>query len=995
MLHRRLLFFGALIILPLAALLFYGAYQQRRDALSEARASVVRTTRAVADHHRLLLERTQQLLAVLARLPKIREEDWDATNDILADVVQQFPEYLNLRVSDLNGAMVASALPNAPASSNRGRNWFEEAIQTSSFAMSSYFVGQTTGKPEVVIGYPVLDGRNRVHHVLSVTIDLQAFNAERATLPDNSIVIVLDRSGTILARDPDPQHWVGQPLNPVAVMDALRSGRSEGVVESDGVDGTARLIGYVALPVAKRSPGVYLAIGTDRDRVLAPINRALLINSSGLVLVTAFMLGAAVIGGRRLVLAPVDGLLQVTRRIGAGDLDARANDRLHRDAGEFGELARALDDMAMHLRDRSAERVRSEQALRASESQYRRIVGTAIEGIWTLDVAGRTTFVNQKMAAMLGYGPDEMLGISFLDLMDEPARAEARAAFARREAGVSEQLDFRFRHKSGRDVWTRLATGPIVDEAGRFAGALAMATDITESRAAAEALGAVEGRLRVVLDNVTDGFFTMNREWRYTDINPAGSRMVGRAVEDLVGRRYLDAFPEAAGTIWEQAYRRVMDTGEPTTVDEYYEPLDTWFEASVFPFADGISVFFRDITIRKRAERAAQDSETRLRLTVDVLQRSREALQKAQQIAHLGNWERDVRTGTVFWSDEVYRIFGLEPQSFTPTYDAFLGTIHPDDRQRVVDAVDAALASGGAYSVEHRILRPDGVERVVHEQAEAYRDEREQPVRMIGTVLDITERHRAETALQELNATLEARVDERTRQLAAMNAELEAFSYSVSHDLRAPLRGIDGFIQALVEEYDDRLDDTARQYIARARAAAARMGGLVDELLQLSRLTRGELRPDVVDISQLARERAAEIAADSTRQVDLLIDPGLRVHGDLRLLDAVVTNLLDNAWKFTRRTPGAVIEVGSTTIEGERAFFVRDNGAGFDMAYAGKLFGAFQRLHTPDQFDGNGIGLATVQRIVHRHGGRVWAEGAIGRGATFYFTIPERARSRT
>jgi PAS domain S-box-containing protein len=386
-------------------------------------------------------------------------------------------------------------------------------------------------------------------------------------------------------------------------------------------------------------------------------------------------------------------------------------------------------------------------------------VETAIEGIWTIDAEGRTTFVNQKMAAMLGYSPGEMLGTSFLDFMDEPARAEATAAFARRAAGVSEQIDFRFRHKSGRDVWTRLSTGPIVDEAGRFAGALAMATDITESRAAAEALGFVERRLRVVLDNVTDGFFTMDREWRYTDINLAGARMLGKTVEDLVGRRSLDAFPEAAGTVWEMAYRRVMKTGEPMTVDGYYEPLDTWFEASVFPFAGGISVFLRDITIRKRAERAAQDSETRLRATVDVLRRSREALQKAQQIAHLGNWEWDVPTGALTWSDEIYRIFGLDAQSFTPTYDAFLGTIHPDDRQTVVDAVDAALAGRGAYSVEHRILRPDGSERVVHEQAEVSRDEREQLTRMIGTVLDITERHRAEEVLRRTETQLRRLLD--------------------------------------------------------------------------------------------------------------------------------------------------------------------------------------------------------------------------------------------
>jgi two-component system NtrC family sensor kinase len=242
-------------------------------------------------------------------------------------------------------------------------------------------------------------------------------------------------------------------------------------------------------------------------------------------------------------------------------------------------------------------------------------------------------------------------------------------------------------------------------------------------------------------------------------------------------------------------------------------------------------------------------------------------------------------------------------------------------------------------------------------------------------------------AARELAETRAALVEELERK----NRELEAFSYSVSHDLRAPLRGIDGFSQALLEDYADKLDATGRDYLTRVRAGAQRMGELIDDMLELSRVGRGELRRQHVELTALAREIVARLqSSEPDRPIEITLEPELNAEADPGLLKIVLENLLGNAWKFTSKVPSARIEVGRTLVPEGHAFFVRDNGAGFSMSYADKLFRPFQRLHTNKEFPGTGIGLATVYRAIDRHGGRIWAESAVGEGAAFFFTLSRK-----
>ena len=262
---------------------------------------------------------------------------------------------------------------------------------------------------------------------------------------------------------------------------------------------------------------------------------------------------------------------------------------------------------------------------------------------------------------------------------------------------------------------------------------------------------------------------------------------------------------------------------------------------------------------------------------------------------------------------------------------------------------------------------------------------------------EISERKQAEEALREsegkyreLSVELEQRVQKRTDQLEGANKELESFAYSVSHDLRAPLRGIDGFSQVLLEDYEEKLDEEGKDYLGRIRSGTQRMGHLIDDLLRLSRLTRSEMRHEPVNLSTLAENVSVALReSGSERKVTFDITPNLKAHGDRYLLGVAIENLFSNAWKFSSSHDQARIEFGVEKLEGKNAYFIRDDGVGFDMAYADKLFGAFQRLHGTTEFPGSGIGLATVQRIIHRHGGQIWAESKVGEGATFYFTLSQ------
>ncbi len=490
-----------------------------------------------------------------------------------------------------------------------------------------------------------------------------------------------------------------------------------------------------------------------------------------------------------------------------------------------------------------------------------------------------------------------------------------------------------------------------------------------------------EKRLRAILDQSPFAVQIFAPDGTPLHMNPTAERLWGVRLADL-SRYNLLADPQLEALGITESLRRVLagetvttpviryDTGREPSVDGPRKIVE--LRSHIYPIKDATGRV-REIIIMHEDVSALEDANRRL--------------SEAQRVARLGSWELDLVDNRLYWSDEIFRIFEIDPRHFGASYEAFLETVHPADREAVNRAYLDSVANRTEYEIQHRLLMPDGRVKHVHERGKTEYAADGTPLRSIGTVLDITDYKRLEAELSRHRDHLEELVAQRTGELEALNAELESFSYSVSHDLRAPLRAISGFSAALEEDFGERLDSEGRAYLARIAANVQRMTQLIDDLLTLSRTSQAELRIEPVDLGALADEVAEQMRQRyPDHDVTFVNRVHATVHGDPRLLRILLENLLDNAWKYTGPVarPEVVFETGQ--VGDETVFVVRDNGVGFDMAYADKLFGAFQRLHG-QAFPGTGIGLATVQRIVHRHRGRVSGEAEPDHGARFRFTL--------
>lgn len=517
-----------------------------------------------------------------------------------------------------------------------------------------------------------------------------------------------------------------------------------------------------------------------------------------------------------------------------------------------------------------------------------------------------------------------------------------------------------------------------------FADLVSLALEASERQTAEFALAESEARFREVFQNTSDAiaFFEVvgGRRYLLEGLNPAAETLLEVEQDAVRGRTPQELLPASVSDLVLRSFHLAVETGVPVPSEQRWELArgSRWIHSLVVPskhpgqLSHRLAVIWRDISDHKAYEKALIDREEMFRRLVET--------------TNVIPWEADFQTGRyTYVGYQAVKRFGYGTEEWYGE-SFWLDHLHPEDKVQAQQTRKRLSASTSEYDFEYRMLTQAGEVVWVHDLVNVVAD-RNGRLLLRGFLVDVTARRQAEEEIRRLNSELERRVIERTAQLAAANRELEAFCYSVSHDLRAPLRSIDGFSKALIEDYVHLLDKDGQDMLQRVRCASQRMGELIDDLLLLSRVSRGEMRLTRVNLSEMAQAIAQHLTAQAPdRQVEWVITPGLTAVADSALLRVVLENLIGNAWKYTGKKPTARIEIGLSRDE-EEEFFVRDNGAGFDMTYAAKLFQPFQRLHRPEEFEGHGIGLATVQRIVHRHRGRVRAESEPGKGATFYFTL--------
>lgn len=668
-----------------------------------------------------------------------------------------------------------------------------------------------------------------------------------------------------------------------------------------------------------------------------------------------------------------------------------------------------LHALIAELRDRGGElvgyqgcnvdmtaQVAAHEEIAVSEDRYRVATEAANAGIWDMDVAGNRCYFSPYCYEMLGYKPgqaqprlEDWTNILHPDYM-EAVRTLGDDCIN----GTVHKFELEFRLKTNEGKWRwfcckgNAASRDASGKALRLAGTL---IDINQAKMMEHLLRMEHELLNLITATSPVGIMFIEPDGNLAFANPRAETILGLSKREMMSRGddspiwSIVEHQKEAGSEKECSLGEVLKVGHCllNACFDFNRPDggSALLSISTAPFLDkqskvsGTVVTLEDVTEQKRREQVMADNDRLLRET--------------QRIAQLGSYVLDLARDRWNCSSKLEEILGMD-DAFPRTLRGHIEVVHEEFQELFTESYTGAVTHGRPFEMEYKIKRcSDGAERWVAECCELSSDEAGRRLRMIGTIKDITERKAAEEAIRNLNDELDRRVIERTSQLAAAKQEIESFSYSVSHDLRAPLRHINSYSSILVEEHGSSMSEEARYYLERICTASSLMGKQIDDLLTLTRVGRAVMKRQSFSISDMASE-VVDMLRDgkSAPGTDFLVQQGLSAYGDSVLVRLVLQNLLGNSVKYASMKPSPRVEFGQSVISGRQIFFVRDNGVGFDMAYINKLFQPFQRLHG-SEFEGTGIGLATVRRIIERHGGSIWAEGKENEGAVFYFTLSQ------
>jgi PAS domain S-box-containing protein len=628
-------------------------------------------------------------------------------------------------------------------------------------------------------------------------------------------------------------------------------------------------------------------------------------------------------------------------------------------------------------------RKQAEASLQASESKFHAIFDNVQDVFYQTTLEGTVLEISPSIKLFLEFNKEEIVGNSVSDLYFDSSKRQMLISKLTADGEVRD-YELELKTKAGKLKYASINARLIFDANGKpdhIDGAL---RDITERKLAEEALHQSEERLQDIIFSMGEWIWELDENGVYTYSSQKGFDYFGPVRENVIGKTPFDfMLPDEAKRI-AGTFMEIIKNKAPI------KDLENWnITASgeiICLLTNGVPILDKqgnlkgyrgvdkDITERKRAE--------------DILKKSESSLIEAQKTAKMGNWELSFIDNKAKWSENCFILYGYEPFTFEPTFEHFKERVHPEDWHIIDESIKGIVKGETPADSESRIILPDGTIRCLKNIiVPVFVDDK--LVGIKGINVDITERRQADQEIQKLNAELEQRVTERTAQLLAANIELEKFSYTASHDLRTPLRALNGYASILLEDYADSIDVDGVRMLHVIQDNANKMSFLIDDLLAYSRLGHKEMILSEINMFEMAESVYNElINKPGNENIDFRLQKIPDAYGDPSLIRQVLINLIGNAIKYTSKIPDRIIEITNRKEGNESIFSINDNGAGFDMAQYPKMFGVFQRLHTSKEFEGNGIGLAIVQRIIESHRGRVWAEGEINKGATVYFSLP-------